>query len=88
MTDHLILLYLTIINAAGFLLMLIDKQKARRGAWRISEATLIWVAILGGSIGSLIGMHLFRHKTRHLKFVLGIPLILFAQLGLVVWLYR
>ena len=88
MTDHLILLYLTIINAAGFLLMLIDKQKARRGAWRIPEATLIWIAILGGSIGSLIGMYFFRHKTRHLKFVLGIPLILFAQLGLVVWLYR
>lgn len=88
MTDHLILLYLTIINAAGFLLMLIDKQKARRGAWRIPEATLIWIAILGGSIGSLIGMYFFRHKTRHLKFVLGIPLILFVQLSLVVWLYR
>lgn len=88
MTEHLILLYLIIINAAGFLLMLIDKQKARRGAWRIPEATLIWVAILGGSIGSLIGMYLFRHKTRHLKFLLGIPLILFVQLSLVVWLYR
>ena len=88
MTDHLILLYLTIINAAGFLLMLIDKQKARRGAWRIPEATLIWVTILGGSIGSLIGMYFFRHKTRHLKFVLGIPVILFAQLALVIWLYR
>ena len=88
MTDHLILLYLIIINAAGFLLMLIDKQKARRGSWRIPEATLIWVAILGGSTGSLIGMYLFRHKTRHLKFVLGIPVILFAQLALVIWLYR
>ena len=88
MTDHLILLYLTIINAAGFLLMLIDKQKARRGAWRIPEATLIWIAILGGSIGSLIGMYFFRHKTRHLKFVLGIPVILFAQLALLIWLYR
>ena len=88
MTDHLILLYLTIINAAGFLLMLIDKQKARRGAWRIPEATLIWVAILGGSIGSLIGMYFFRHKTRHLKFVMGIPVILFAQLALLIWLYR
>lgn len=88
MTDHLILLYLTIINAASFLLMLIDKQKARRGAWRIPEATLIWIAILGGSIGSLIGMYFFRHKTRHLKFVLGIPVILFAQLSLVIWLYR
>ena len=88
MTEHLILLYLIIINAAGFLLMLIDKQKARRGAWRIPEATLIWIAILGGSIGSLIGMYFFRHKTRHLKFVLGIPVILFAQLSLVIWLYR
>lgn len=88
MTDHLILLYLTIINAAAFLLMLIDKQKARRGAWRIPEATLIWIAILGGSIGSLIGMYFFRHKTRHLKFVLGIPVILFAQLALLIWLYR
>lgn len=88
MTDHLILLYLIIINAAGFLLMLIDKQKARRGSWRIPEATLIWAAILGGSTGSLIGMYLFRHKTRHLKFVLGIPVILFAQLSLAIWLYR
>lgn len=88
MTDHLILLYLIIINAAGFLLMLIDKQKARRGSWRIPEATLIWVAILGGSTGSLIGMYLYRHKTRHLKFVLGIPVILFAQLSLAIWLYR
>ena len=88
MTDHLILLYLTIINAAGFLLMLIDKQKARRGAWRIPEATLIWIAILGGSIGSLIGMYFFRHKTRQLKFVLGIPVILFAQLSLAIWFYR
>ena len=88
MTDHLILLYLTIINAAAFLLMLIDKQKARRGAWRIPEATLIWITILGGSIGSLIGMYFFRHKTRHLKFVLGIPVILFAQLSLAIWLYR
>ena len=88
MTDHLILLYLTIINAAAFLLMLIDKQKARRGAWRIPEATLIWITILGGSIGSLIGMYFFRHKTRHLKFVLGIPVILFAQLSLAIWFYR
>lgn len=88
MTDHLILLYLTIINAAGFLLMLIDKQKARRGAWRIPEATLIWVAILGGSVGSLLGMYLFRHKTRHLKFTVGIPLILFLQLALVIALFK
>ena len=55
-------LYLITINAAGFLLMLVDKLKAKRGAWRIPEATLIAVAAAGGSIGSLIGMYLFRHK--------------------------
>jgi len=84
MTEHLVLLYLIIINAAGFLLMLADKRKARRGVWRIPEATLIWSAILGGSIGVLCGMYLLRHKTRHLKFVLGVPLILFAQLALII----
>ena len=82
MTEHPALLYLIIINAVAFLLMLADKGKARRGAWRIPEATLMWIAVLGGSVGSLIGMYLFRHKTRHLKFSLGIPLILFAQIVL------
>jgi len=84
MTERLILLYLIIINAAGFLLMLADKRKAIRGAWRIPEATLMWIAFFGGSIGSLIGMYLLRHKTRHLKFTLGVPLILFAQLVLII----
>lgn len=73
-------LYLLIINAVGFLLMLIDKQKARRGAWRIPEATLMGVAFIGGSIGSIAGMYLFRHKTRHPKFTLGIPIILIGQI--------
>lgn len=77
---HLPLLYLIIINASAFFLMLADKQKARHGAWRIPEATLMWTAILGGSIGALLGMYLFRHKTRHLKFILGIPLILTLQI--------
>jgi uncharacterized membrane protein YsdA (DUF1294 family) len=77
---HLTLLYLIIINASAFFLMLADKQKARHGAWRIPEATLMWTAILGGSIGALLGMYLFRHKTRHLKFILGIPLILTLQI--------
>lgn len=74
-----LLLYLLIINAAGFLLMHADKQKAKRGAWRIPEATLLWVAVLGGSIGSLAGMNLFRHKTKHPKFTIGIPVILTLQ---------
>jgi len=78
-------LYLLIINAAGLLSMLSDKHKARKKLWRIPEATLITIAALGGSLGSLAGMYLFRHKTRHLKFTLGLPLILAAQL-LLLWL--
>lgn len=75
----LVLYYLLIINAAGFLLMLVDKWKAKKNRWRVRESTLLTVAALGGSIGSLAGMYLFRHKTQHLKFTLGVPLILAAQ---------
>ena len=71
--------YLLIINALGFLLMLVDKWKARKNRWRVRESTLLLIAALGGSVGSLLGMYLFRHKTQHLKFTLGIPLILAAQ---------
>ena len=71
--------YLLIINALGFLLMLVDKWKARKNRWRVRESTLMLIAALGGSVGSLLGMYLFRHKTLHLKFTLGIPLILAAQ---------
>lgn len=74
-----LLVYLLLINAAGFLLMLVDKYKAKKNLWRIPEATLMTVAALGGSVGSLLGMYTFRHKTLHLKFTLGIPLILAAQ---------
>ena len=81
-----LLAYLLIINAAAFLLMLVDKLKAKRGLWRIPEATLMWSAALGGSIGALLGMNLFRHKTKHPKFTIGIPLILAAQvIGTVVY---
>ena len=74
--------YLVLINAAALLFMLTDKQKARRGGWRIPERMLLAVAGLGGSIGAILGMYLFRHKTRHLKFSLGLPLILAVQIGL------
>lgn len=83
---QLFLLYLLIINAAGFLLMLADKHKAKKNHWRIPESTLMLVAALGGSVGSLIGMYTVRHKTKHPKFTLGIPLILAAQVILVLWL--
>ncbi len=82
----LILLYLLIINAIGFVLMLVDKHKARKNLWRIPEATLMTAAALGGSVGCLLGMYTVRHKTRHLKFTLGIPLILAAQVALALFL--
>jgi uncharacterized membrane protein YsdA (DUF1294 family) len=81
-----LLIYLLIINAVGFLLMLVDKYKARKKLWRIPEATLMTVAAIGGSIGSLLGMYTFRHKTKHIKFTLGIPAILAVQIALALWL--
>jgi uncharacterized membrane protein YsdA (DUF1294 family) len=68
------------MNAAGVISMLTDKRKAKKKLWRIPEATLLGIAALGGSVGALVGMYAFRHKTRHMKFTLGIPAILIAQL--------
>jgi len=84
-----LLIYLLIINAVGFLLMLIDKWKAKHHIWRIPEATLMGVAALGGSVGSLLGMYTVRHKTKHIKFTIGIPVILVVQIfAAVYFLYR
>ena len=80
MGHQLIIAYLVLVNAAAFILMLVDKQKARRGAWRIPEGTLLGIAAIGGSLGAVMGMHLFRHKTHHLKFRLGLPLMLAVQI--------
>ena len=79
--------YFVFMNIAGYASMGLDKVKAKRHAWRIPEATLMTVAALGGSIGSLIGMYLFRHKTMHPKFTLGIPLILAVQVVITVWIF-
>ena len=76
-----ILLYLLLINAAAFILMLVDKIKAKKNLWRIKESTLMLSAVLGGSIGALAGMYTFRHKTLHHKFSIGIPLILGLQIA-------
>ena len=76
--------YLILVNAAAFALMFADKQKAIRGQWRIPEKVLLGVALLGGSIGAIAGMYAFRHKTRHTKFKYGLPLILLAQLYLLI----
>lgn len=82
-----IFLYLLLINAAAFVLMHADKHRARKNRWRIPERTLIGAALLGGSIGALCGMYTFRHKTRHLKFTLGIPAILACQIFLGFWIF-
>ena len=73
-----IICYLLIVNIIAFFLMGIDKRKAQTGAWRIPEKTLFLSAILGGGVGAIAGMQLFRHKTRHRSFVIGMPLILLA----------
>lgn len=72
--------YLLVINLITFVLYGDDKARARRGAWRISEDALITAAVIGGSLGALFGMYLFHHKTRHLKFVIGIPVIMMIQI--------
>lgn len=77
---YFILGYLAVINIIGFAKMGIDKKKAIRGAWRISEASLFLTAILGGSIGSILGMQHFRHKTKHWYFKYGMPAILILQI--------
>ncbi|MBP3602714.1 MAG: DUF1294 domain-containing protein [Lachnospiraceae bacterium] len=80
----LLIAYFVIVNIIGFALMGIDKHKAKKRAFRIPEATLFIVAIIGGSIGSILGMHIFRHKTRHWYFVYGMPFILAVQIILVI----
>ena len=81
------LLYLLLINAVSFLLMLVDKLKSKKNRWRIPERTLFGSALLGGSIGAILGMYTFRHKTRHLSFTLGMPAILIAQVALAIWIF-
>lgn len=82
----MIMIYLLVINAIGFLLMGEDKRRAKKHLWRISEKTLFLCSILGGSIGTWAGMYAFRHKTRHWYFVVGMPFILVVQIVLSVLL--
>ena len=81
-----LIIYFVIINIFGFAIMGIDKRKAIKRTFRIPEATLFIVALIGGSIGSILGMQVFRHKTRHWYFVLGMPAILIIQIALLVLL--
>ncbi len=84
--EYLPLLYLACINLTGFFLMGLDKWKAKHKKWRISEKALFGTAVAGGSIGTWAGMYVFRHKTRHWYFVVGMPLILVLQAAGAVWL--
>ena len=78
--------WLIVWSIVAFVAMGADKRKAQKGAWRVPEATLFLFALLGGALGATLGMHVFRHKTKHWYFRLGFPLILLVQLILVVWL--
>ena len=82
MTSNLFYCWLIVVNIITFLVYGIDKWKAMKGRWRISEFTLLLLAVIGGSIGALLGMRVWHHKTKHLKFKYGVPLILLAQLAL------
>lgn len=81
------LYYLLFINIITFMMYGIDKLKAKKGKWRISEATLLMMAIVGGSIGAWAGMRIWHHKTMHKKFQYGIPAIIIMQISLMVYLY-
>ena len=86
-TLYLILaLYLAVINLTGFAMMGIDKRKAVKKRWRVRESTFFLTAVIGGSVGCMIGMRTFHHKTKHWYFVTGIPLIALAEAALCIWL--
>lgn len=85
---HYSLYYLLVVNTLTFLLYGIDKYKAKKARWRISEATLLMMAVNGGSIGAWAGMRLWHHKTMHKKFKYGIPLIILLQAALVFYLHN
>ena len=82
-----LLVWLAVINLLTFIVYGADKRRARRDKWRVPEKTLFLLPLLGGSIGALLGMRVFHHKTKHWYFVWGIPAILLAQIALAVWIY-
>lgn len=83
-----IFLLLAAVNLLAFVLYGVDKLKAKKGAWRIPEATLLLVAFLGGSLGALLGMEIFRHKTKHAKFRILVPLFLILHIALAVYMVK
>ena len=81
-----IIIYLVLINLIGLLAMYIDKRKAKKGSYRIQEKTLFYITFLGGGIGSIAGMYLFRHKTKKIRFTIGIPVILILEIILITYI--
>ena len=88
MIEKILIIYLIAVNVAALILYGADKRKAIQGKWRIRERTLVLIAVIGGSIGALVGMLVFRHKTKHWSFRLGIPLILIGHILLAVFIYN
>lgn len=82
-----LIVYLLIINGIGLTAMLIDKLKAERGSWRIPEKTLFMITLLGGGVGTITGMYLFRHKTKKLYFTIGFPVILVSEIFIAIYLW-
>lgn len=80
-----VIIYFIAINIIGFFAMLIDKKKAERGSWRIPEKTLLILTLLGGGVGTISGMYMFRHKTKKLRFTVGFPVILITEVALIVY---
>jgi len=84
----IMIIVLVVINLIAFILYGVDKHRAKNHQWRISEKTLIGIAVIGGSIGAILGMYIFHHKTKHWYFRYGLPAILIVQVVLVFVLYR
>ena len=83
--EYIVLIYLAVINIAGFIVMAVDKAKAKKNAWRIPEKTFFIISLLGGGLGSWVGMYTFRHKTKHWYFVIGIPAIFLIEVAVVLY---
>lgn len=83
----LLLIYITLVSVITFIVFGIDKLKAKKSWWRIPESTLMVLAVIGGSIGALLGMYVFHHKTLHKKFTIGIPMILILQIAVVAFIF-
>lgn len=84
-TPEMIILYVLVINLIGFLIMGLDKFKAKKGFWRTPEKTIFTITLLGGGIGTVTGMYFFRHKTKKMKFTIGLPTILISEIVLIIY---